>query len=208
MDGTHDAPAEDAVDRIVAAWARERPELDTAPAEIVGRIGRLRWYLDGGLERTFRRFGLTRAAFDVLAALRRSGLPYRLPQKVLMGALMRTSGTTSFRIDRLESQGLVRREADPDDGRGVFVALTKKGLRLVDSAAPAHLANEAQLLAALSAEERVTLVTLLRKLLLSFEAPNPPSATEDASPPTATSAARASRPSARRRRSRAYEPPG
>jgi len=172
MDGPGDEEARDAVDRIVAAWARERPELDTAPAAIVGRVGRLRWYFDAGLERTFRRFGLTRAAFDVLAALRRSGLPYRLPQKVLMGALMRTSGTTSFRIDRLESQGLVRREPDPDDGRGVFVTLTTKGLRLVDSVAPAHLTNEEQLLTALSTAERATLVTLLRKLLLSFEAPN------------------------------------
>lgn len=172
MDGPPDEAARDAVDGMVAAWARERPDLDTAPAAIVGRIGRLGWYFDVALERTFRRFGLTRAAFDVLAALRRTGLPYRLPQKVLMGALMRTSGTTSFRIDRLESQGLVRREPDPDDGRGVFVALTKKGLRLIDLVAPAHLANEGQLLAALSTAERTTLVTLLRKLLLSFETPS------------------------------------
>jgi len=170
MDGTPDEPGRDAVDRIVAAWARERPELDTGPAAIVGRVGRLRWYFDTGLERTFRRFGLTRAAFDVLAALRRSGQPYRLPQKVLMGALMRTSGTTSFRINRLESQGLVRREPDPDDGRGVFVTLTKKGLRLIDVVAPVHLANEDQLLAALSREERALLVILLRKLLVGFEA--------------------------------------
>ncbi len=172
MDGPQDDFARDAVDRIIAAWAHERPELDTAPAAIVGRVGRLRWYFDAALERTFRRFNLTRAAFDVLAALRRSGRPYRLPQKVLMTALMRTSGTTSFRIDRLESQGLVRREPDPGDGRGVFVTLTKKGLRLVDAVAPAHLTNERRLVAALSNAERATLVTLLRKLLLSFEAPH------------------------------------
>ncbi len=172
MDGPQDEAAGDAVDRIVAAWARERPDLDTAPAAIVGRVGRLRWYFDARLERTFRRFGLTRAAFDVLAALRRAGVPYRLPQKVLMGALMRTSGTMSFRIDRLEGQGLVRREPDAEDGRGVFVTLTKKGLRLVESVAPAHLANEEQLLAALSTAERMMLVTLLRKLLISFEAPS------------------------------------
>ncbi len=172
MDRAQDAAGRDAVDRIVAAWARERPELDTAQAAIVGRVGRLRWYFDAGLERMFRRYGLTRAAFDVLAALRRSGRPYRPPQKELMGALMRRSGTTSFRVDRLESQGLVRREPDPHDGRGVFVALTTKGLRLVESAAPAHLANEEQLLSALSTAERKTLVTLLRKLLLSPETPN------------------------------------
>ncbi len=165
-------PSRDAVDRILAAWKRECPELDTAPAAIVGRIGRVRWHLDAGLERTFARFGLTRATFDVLATLRRSGKPYRLPQKTLMDAVMRTSGTMSFRVDRLESDGLVRRGPDPNDGRGVLVALTKKGMRLIDTVAPAHLANEDRLLDALSSADRAALVALLRKLLLSFEAPD------------------------------------
>ena len=163
----------DWVDRVIDDWARERPDLDTAPAAIVGRLGRLCAFLDAGLEREFRRHGLTRAGFDVLAALRRAGAPYRLPQKAVMGALMRTSGTTSFRIDRLERQGLVRREPDPADGRGVFVALTAAGLRLVDAVAPAHLANEDRLLAALGPAQRATLVGLLRTLLLSFESTPP-----------------------------------
>lgn len=163
----------DWVDRVIADWARERPDLDTAPAAIVGRLGRLCAFLDAGLEREFRRHGLTRAGFDVLAALRRAGAPYRLPQKAVMGALMRTSGTTSFRIDRLERQGLVRREPDPEDRRAVFVALTAAGLRLVDDVAPAHLANEDRLLAALGPAERDTLVGLLRTLLLSFESSPP-----------------------------------
>lgn len=163
----------DWVDRVIDDWGRERPDLDTTPAAIVGRLGRLCAFLDAGLEREFRRHGLTRAGFDVLAALRRAGAPYRLPQKALMGALMRTSGTTSFRIDRLQHQGLVRREPDPADRRGVFVALTGAGLRLVDAVAPAHLANEDRLLAALGPAERDTLVDLLRRLLLSFESVPP-----------------------------------
>lgn len=175
----------DWVDRLIDDWARERPDLDTAPAAIVGRLGRLCAFLDAGLEREFRRHGLTRAGFDVLAALRRAGAPYRLPQKAVMGALMRSSGTTSFRIDRLERQGLVRREPDPEDRRGVFVALTSAGLRLVDAVAPAHLANEDRLLAALGPSERQTLVDLLRTLLLGFEAaladPNAPPSSEDGS---------------------------
>src|SRR4029434_154904 len=66
----------DQVDRIIAAWAREWPDLDPSPAAIVGRVGRLTRFFDGGLTRAFKRFGLTRADFDVLAALRRSGPPY------------------------------------------------------------------------------------------------------------------------------------
>ena len=162
---------QDRVDHIVAEWARERPELDTSPAAIVGRVGRLAAFFDAGLAQTFKQFGLTRAGFDVLAALRRNGVPYRLPQKMLMHALMRTSGTMSFRIDRLEQDGLVRRKGNPDDKRGVFVQLTPSGKRLVDAAAPVHLANEERMLAALSPREREQLVGLLRKLLLSFETP-------------------------------------
>ncbi len=169
----------DWVDQVRDAWARERPDLDTSPVAVVARVGRLGAFLDAGLERTFRRYGLTRAGFDVLATLRRSGAPYRLPQKTVMRALMRTSGTMSFRIDRLEQRGLVRREADLADRRNVFVALTEAGLRLVDVVAPAHLANEERLLAVLSPQEQDLLVTLLRKLLLGFEAP--PSA-DDAEP--------------------------
>jgi DNA-binding MarR family transcriptional regulator len=159
----------DQVDRIIAAWAREWPDLDTSPAAVVGRVGRLTRFFDAGLRRTFKRFGLTRADFDVLAALRRSGPPYRLPQKALMNELMRRSGTTSFRVDRLERTGLVRRSPDPHDKRGAFVTLTKKGRRRFDTVAPVHLANENRMLAALSRRERETLISLLRRLLISFE---------------------------------------
>jgi len=159
----------DQVDRIVDAWAREWPGLDTSPAAIVGRVGRLTRFFDAGLTRTFRRFGLTRADFDVLAALRRSGHPYRLPQKALMNELMRRSGTTSFRVNRLERTGFVRRSPDPHDRRGAFVTLTEKGRRRFDTVAPVHLANENRMLAALSPRERDVLISLLRRLLLSLE---------------------------------------
>jgi DNA-binding MarR family transcriptional regulator len=159
----------DQVDRIIAGWAREWPELDTSPAAIVGRVGRLVRHFDAGLTRTFKRFGLTRADFDVLAALRRSGAPYRLPQKALMNELMRQSGTTSFRVDRLERAGFVRRSPDPRDKRGAFVTLTHKGRGRFEAVAPVHLANENGMLGSLSRRERQTLISLLRRLLLSFE---------------------------------------
>ena len=164
-------PAEsgDLVDQVIADWAQERPDFDTSPVAIVARVGRLQIFLDARLERVFAQFGITRATFDVLAALRRSGAPYRLPQKALMRALMRTSGTTSFRIDQLERAGFVRREPDPEDGRGTLVTLTRKGARLFDVVAPAHLANESSLVASLTGTERATLAELLRKLLVVFE---------------------------------------
>jgi hypothetical protein len=166
-DGTRDVNARDAVDRILAAWARERPELDTAPAAV---IGRLRWHFDAGLERTFRRYGLTRATFDVLAGTTTIGPPLPLATEGIDGRVNAYVGDDEFSYRSARERRT--RDPDPDDGRRVLVTLTKKGLRLIDVVAPAHLANEAQMLAALSPSERATLVKLLRKLLLAFEGPS------------------------------------
>jgi DNA-binding MarR family transcriptional regulator len=63
--------------------------------------------------------------------------------------------------------GLVERLPDPTDRRGRLVALTDRGLELVDAAVVDHLANEERLLSALDAGEREQLAELLRKLLMS-----------------------------------------
>jgi DNA-binding MarR family transcriptional regulator len=82
---------------------------------------------------------------------------------------MRTSGAVSNRLKRLEDQRLVRRVADPADGRGVLVELTPAGRRLVDSVIGEHLENERRLIAGLSRAEQRELGNLLRKLLLTLE---------------------------------------
>ena len=76
-----------------------------------------------------------RPELDVLAALRRSGPPYELSPGALAAAMMMmSSGGTTARLDRLERDGRVRRSPDPGDRRGVLVALTDQGRRLVDAA--------------------------------------------------------------------------
>jgi DNA-binding MarR family transcriptional regulator len=160
----------DSVDRVLADWARERPDLDFTPVGVITRLARLRVYLDAELAAVFAQFGLTAADFLVIVTLRRGGAPYRMPQARLMEALGLTSGTVSVRLDRLERQGIVTREPDPASARASLVHLTATGLALFDQVAPAHLANEDRLLAALSGDERLALADLLRRLLGSFEA--------------------------------------
>jgi len=159
----------DSVDRIVQAWAREAPELPVAPMEVIARLGRVRVHLDEELAGVFSRYDLSAADFSVIAALRRSGAPYRLRQSVLMDQLGLTSGTMSVRIARLAHKGVVTRHASADDARSTVVSLTDKGLRLFDDVGPAHLRNEDILLSALTDDERALLAGLLRKLLISFE---------------------------------------
>lgn len=162
--------AEDHVDRVLEEWARERPELDLEPVAVIARLGRAARYVDHGLDQTFECYGLSRASWDVLAALRRAGPPFRLSPTQLYRSLMRTSGAMTNRLYRLEAAGLVTRVPDPADGRSVLVELTGEGRELIDDVAVAHLENEDQLLGSLTRGERATLASLLKKLLLSFEA--------------------------------------
>src|SRR3954464_1427737 len=47
----------------------------------------------------------------------------------------------SHLVKRLESRGLVRREADPDDGRFTNAIMTKAGYKLLVASAPGHVAR-------------------------------------------------------------------
>jgi len=160
---------EDYVSIILAQWAAERPDLDTSPMGIVGRISRLSLVIDTELEPVFMQFGLNHWSFDMLATLRRAGDPYRLSPTGLFRSMMVTSGTMTNRIDRLTEKGFVRRVPDPEDRRGILVELTQQGRELIDRALISHVTNEARLLQPLSTEEQHALTVLLRKWLLSLE---------------------------------------
>ena len=159
----------DPVDKILAQWQQERPDLDVSPMAIVGRVGRLSKHFDRAIQSTFSEFGLQSGEFDVLATLRRSGRPYQLSPTALFNMLMVSSGTMTHRIDRLEKTELVKRIPDPDDRRGMLITLTDKGFELIEAAVTAHVANEHRILSVLQESERQSLTRLLRQLLLSFE---------------------------------------
>jgi len=161
----------DAVDRITEQWRRERPDLDSAPMEVLGRITRIAALAERELETVFDRFALTGGDFDVLATLRRSDPPHRLTPGELSRSTMVTTGGMTKRLDRLEEAGLIRREPDPRDRRGKLIGLTDEGATLMDQVVAEHVANEHRLVSHLSASQRGRLATLLRELLLSLDGP-------------------------------------
>ncbi|GAB2451294.1 MarR family winged helix-turn-helix transcriptional regulator [Streptosporangium sandarakinum] len=161
---------EDEVDRLVAAWRTERPELDVAPLQVLSRVSRLARHLDRARRTSFAEHGLEIWEFDVLTALRRAGEPYELSPGALLRATLVTSGTMTNRIDRLAAAGLVRRRPDPEDRRGVLVSLTDAGRERVDGAFDDLLRRERDLLAALGEHEQQALADLLRTLLVPFDA--------------------------------------
>lgn len=159
----------DAVDAVVEAWARERPDLDLDAIAVAGRLGRVGLLLAPAQEKVFATFGLQKGEFDVLASLRRSGEPYALKPSQLSDTLMLTRAGMTNRLDRLEAAGLVERTLDPADRRSFRVRLTDKGYATVDDAMTAHTANVTRLFSALSEDQLGGLDDLLRILLGGLE---------------------------------------
>lgn len=159
----------DEVDLLVAAWKRERPDLDVAPLEVLSRITRLARQLDIARRAAFAEHGLEIWGFDVLAALRRAGTPYQLTPGQLIHENLVTSGTITNRLDRLESDGLLARHPDPSDGRGTLVRLSNKGITVVDAALEDLLNREKELLKSLKGIEREELAKYLSRMLYQFE---------------------------------------
>jgi DNA-binding MarR family transcriptional regulator len=156
----------DGVDLIIEQWQRERPELDSSPIGVVGRISRLAREIEARLEPVYRVHGLEPGWHDLLATLRRSGGTLR-PTDLTHATMLTSSGTTK-RLDKLEAAGLISRAPDPDDRRGTLIALTSAGRELIDGLTPAHLDNERRILAGLSEAEQRRLADLLRKLNLGL----------------------------------------
>jgi DNA-binding MarR family transcriptional regulator len=154
---------------MLEQWHRERPDLDVTATGILGRISRISALVDQEMDRVFQPHGLTAGDFVVLAALRRSGKPYKLTPTALSRSMMVSSGGTTKRLDRLETRGLIRRDPDPADRRGTLVTLTNAGLATIDTIEAEHIRNEKRLVAILSPNKRNTLTRLLRELLLALE---------------------------------------
>jgi DNA-binding MarR family transcriptional regulator len=164
------AQARDEVDDLVAAWQAERPDVDAQPLQVLSRVSRLARHLDRARRAAFADHGLEPWEFDVLAALRRQGPPYELSPGALLRTTLVTSGTMTNRVDRLQEAGLVRRRPDPEDKRGVLVALTDTGQTRVDAALASLLEAEQALLAPLPGASREALADLLRLLLAPLDA--------------------------------------
>ena len=105
--------------------------------------------------------GLGLSDFSIMEALMHKG-PLQIGEigeKVLL-----TSGSMTAAINRLEKGGYVKRMRDTEDGRCYYVALTKSGQKVIESAYAKHEGNLEKVAAALSHDERAELVRLLKKL--------------------------------------------
>lgn len=83
--------------------------------------------------------------------------------------LLIPNSSMTYLIDQLEKKQLVERQFSKEDRRSIYVDLTEKGRKLIESIFPEHekLANE--LFKVLTDEERINLLELLKKVSFSIE---------------------------------------
>ena len=169
----HEAPSRDRTalrrTRLPESWRRELGRVDEDTVLIMAGLARLSRTIDEVYSADLHSFGLTYSEYTALHTLRIEGPPYRMSPSRINEALALSSGGVSKTIDRLESAGLVKRTPDPNDGRGVLVALTARGRKLAAKIFDAGLAKYAQTIELLSGPERRQLVESLGKLLDAFE---------------------------------------
>jgi DNA-binding MarR family transcriptional regulator len=90
------------------------------------------------LDRDLAPFGLSVSDYEILVAL--SEAPeYRLRMTDLADEITQSRSRLSHQITRMESRGLVRRDACEGDKRGMFAVLTDDGLATIERVAPAHV---------------------------------------------------------------------
>jgi DNA-binding MarR family transcriptional regulator len=159
----------DRIDKINQQWAVERPDLPTGSLGMLNRIIVLERYLNRAFARSLADVNLTVWEFDVLATLRRNGPSFSLSAGELSREMMLSAGAMTNRIDRLVGRRLVTRRPHPESRRSVTIALSTKGMELVDIALTERAVLAGKLTSALSATDLKRATSLLRSLLMSFE---------------------------------------
>jgi DNA-binding MarR family transcriptional regulator len=166
----HDVPraaAHDTVAAVVRQWRAVRPDIDTRPMEIIGRINRCAALLQQAEDAPLRHAGLTRPEFDVLGTLRRTD--HELTPGELARETFSSGAAVTTRIKPLSERGLVARRGDDRDRRVAHVRLTDAGRDLVDSILPEQLAYEAAALSGLDDTRQDGLAGILGELLIQLE---------------------------------------
>lgn len=124
--------------------------------------------VSGRVEAHFSELRLTVSQFGVLETLFHLG---PLNQKSLATKILKSTGNITMVIDNLEKSGLVKRTRDEKDRRHYSVGITPKGVSLITSFFPKHVARIVEEMSVLSRAEQDALGFLCRKVGLQETRP-------------------------------------
>ncbi|TCT45025.1 DNA-binding MarR family transcriptional regulator [Martelella mediterranea] len=132
---------------------------DHSAGYLANHLARL---FERGLAGRIKPLGLTTGTFPALLELWEND---GLTQKELVERLDIEQATMANTLSRMERDGLIKRQKDPDDGRVQRVVLTEHARTLRDPAIAAATTENEDALAALSGEERALFIELMQKVI-------------------------------------------
>lgn len=153
----------DPVERAGSLWSEHFG--DPTAMRLATSIMRVQQLLLAELDAALRPYDITFARYEVLVLLTFSRDGY-LPLSKIGARLMVHPTSVTNAIDRLEAQGLVRREPDPDDRRRTRARITTEGRTLVSEATKALTAIDFAV-TGLTGAEQDQAFDLLRRLRAS-----------------------------------------
>ena len=140
----------------------ERPDDHKTELRLWLRLFTCKMVIEGEVRRRLRdQFGVTLPRFDLMAQLDRA------PQGMTLGELsqrmMVSNGNITGLVERLATQGLIRREPAPNDRRVQIVSLTPKGRRSFRTMAKQNADWVGEIFGDLSPADTEALMNLLAK---------------------------------------------
>jgi MarR family 2-MHQ and catechol resistance regulon transcriptional repressor len=138
------------------------PSTVDTDALLVYNVLRTHGSLSPHIDRDLRELNLTGAQLNALLVLRDAG-EEGMPLSEVGRHLVVTKANVTGLMDRLEREGLVRRDTHADR-RVTLAKLTEKGSALLEEAIPRRQQVLAELLGGLTGEEKGQLISLLTKL--------------------------------------------
>ena len=160
----------DSIDRLVADWAVNQPELDLSPVEVVARIGRIRAHMLASMNAVFEAHGLTDSDFATLSNLSRAG-DDGCPMAALAADLGLTPRHRDVQDGSTDLPRLRHHGACPTDARVRIARITPRAMRCSTNRARSP-GERTRATVSLTGQQREQLADLLRLLLSAYERPS------------------------------------
>jgi len=130
------------------------------------------------LNRRLQESGLSGADYSVLASLSAFD-GGRMPAHALCNVLGWEKSRLSHQVRRMQKDGLISREPNPDDARSTIVCLLPAGRAAIEKAAPGHVADVRRNFIDLFTSAELDMVATLNERVLHHLATNYDSPTQD-----------------------------
>lgn len=162
---------QDSVDRHIAHWSTEIPDLDPLVEGAITRMQLLVKHLKQHRRASAEEHGLEVHEYETLHMLGGCGPDHSATPTEIATWLKLSPAAITGRLDALERRGFIRRRPVPGDRRKVIAELTPDGRRTWLEASNAQGKEEERLLAALKPAEQQQLNGFLRRMLAAIDRP-------------------------------------